>query len=414
LKPERLLKRLMDTDALPDTRGRRTLVAAVTIDTLGVGLFLPLAFYFFTVSSSLSVTGIGATITGATVTALVLAPVGGVMADRWGPRNMVVTSNLLTAAGYFCYPFASSYLQIFGCVVVVMFADRLYFAAWPTLITAVAAEGQLDAWFALMQALGAGAIAVGALLSSVLLAHSGVRALELVVTVNAATSVVAAVLTAALPRPTRALRERTSTWIDLTSVLRDRPFRRILVAQLLISSAWIVPGAFLPLYVARTLHLGQWQTMLAFSLNYLLLFTFQLSLTHRLRGTRRTRAVSLGAGLFVMSMLVFGAAPEFGSWAAMAVIVAAVMVYSFGEMLCAPSSSALASMMAPQHLRGMYMSLFQLTGAIAFGLGPGLVGLLFRVDPRMVLATVGLCVATGAGVLLRSEHLLSREALLRA
>ena len=59
---------------LPDLRGRYRLVAAAAVDTLGVGLFLPLSLYYFTVTTDLPVAAIGAVTSAATLAALLVAP----------------------------------------------------------------------------------------------------------------------------------------------------------------------------------------------------------------------------------------------------------------------------------------------------------------------------------------------------
>ncbi|WP_441249455.1 MFS transporter [Kitasatospora sp. McL0602] len=407
--PATVLSRFFDTGSLPDTRGHRLLVGALSVDTLGVGLFLPLAFYFFTVTTGLPVAGVGLTISAATLGALALGPFGGLLTDRLGAKRTVVLSNLLSAAGYACYPLADSYLGILGCVALVMTADRLYFASWPTLITSVSRPGQLDSWFALVQAVSAGSLGTGALVSTVFLANHGTGALRVIVLVNAATCLLAGVLIACCrvtPAPaTATASDGAAPRATRRHVFADRAFRRLILAQLLIAAAWTVPAAFLPLYLTRVLHLGQWYATLVFAVNYLLLFVAQLWVTHRVRRARRTRVVLGGTGLLLTSLALTSCAAGFSGWLAAACVLAGVAVYSFGEMLVSPSSYALVAALAPDELRGFYMSLFQMTGAIAFGIGPGVAGLLFDLAPLAVPAAVAGCVLAGAALLYLGEGL---------
>jgi MFS family permease len=403
--PAGAASRFVGAGSLPDTRGHRLLVAALSVDTLGVGLFLPLAFYFFTVTTDLPVSGVGLTISAATLGALALSPLGGLLTDRLGAKRTVVLSNLLSATGYACYPVADSYFGIFGCVLLVMAADRLYFAGWPTLITSVSKPGQLDSWFALIQAVSAGSLGSGALISTIFLADHGTDALRVIVLVNAGTCVVAGALIAAcrVQPAAKAPADASAARPTRRQAFADPAFRRLLLSQLLIAAAWTVPAAFLPLYLTKVLHLGQWYATLVFAVNYLLLFVAQLWVTHRVRRARRTRVVLAGAGLLLTSLALTSSAAGFTSWPAAALVFAGVAVYSFGEMLVSPSSYALVAALAPDELRGFYMSLFQMTGAVAFGIGPGVAGLLFDFAPMSVPVAVACCVTAGAFLLYLGE-----------
>jgi MFS family permease len=405
----RILGYFAGSAAVPDIEGKQRLLMALSVDTLGVGMFLPLAFYFFTVTTSLPMSGIGLTISCATFAALLLAPVGGVLTDRYGARSMVVTSNLLSAAGYFLYPAVSAYSGMFLCVLLVMMGDRLYFASWPTLIARIARPDQLTGWFSLVQSINAGCSGVGSLLSTLVLATSGAPAVKIIVVANACTSVIAAALTATQDFGSYATSTRPaslSPWLALSNPL----FRRLLLAQLLIATAWTIPGTFLPLYLTKTLDLPRWSTTLASATNYLLIFLFQLRVTHYLRHTARIRIIALGVGLLLASLGIMAVAMPLADPGTAATIVAAgVVIYTIGEMLVLPSTYALVSAISSSETRGRYMSLFQMTGVVAFGIGPGMVGWLFEISPLAVLLAVSALTGCGALVIHSSRHIYSLQ-----
>ena len=396
---------LAGSAAVPDIEGKQRLLTALSIDTLGVGMFLPLAFYFFTVSTSMPMGGIGLTISCATFAALLLAPVGGVLTDRYGARSMVVTSNLLSAAGYLLYPAASTYTGIFFCVLLVMMGDRLYFASWPTLIARIARPDQLTGWFSLVQSINAGCSGVGSLMSTLVLASSGAPAVKSIVVANACTSVIAATLTATqnFGSPVASTRPASlSPWLALHNPL----FRRLLLAQLLIATAWTIPGTFLPLYLTKTLDLPHWSTTLASATNYLLIFLLQLRVTHYLRHIARIRVITLGIGLLLASLCIIAVAMPLAEPGIAAIIVATgVVIYTIGEMFVLPSTYALVSAISTNETRGRYMSLFQMTGAVAFGIGPGMVGFLFEISPLTVLLVVSALTGCGALVIHSSRDI---------
>lgn len=390
---------------LPETRGRRRLVAAFAVDTFGTGLFLPLAFFYFTRSTPLSASEAGLAMSLATLAALAAAPAVGGLTDRWGAKWLVVASNLVTAIGYSLYPAAHSGVAVFGCVAVVMIADRAHAAAWPAWLGGIAGRGELDSWFALSHAVGRGALGIGALASSLVLLDHLAGRLEILVYLNAASSVIAAALTASTPAPARGRAELISgAW---ASIARDRPLRALLLAQALLACAWTLPVSLLPLYMTASLHLPAWQAPLLFGLNAVLLLIAQTSVTRALTSMRRTRAMVAGASLYLASLAALASA----ELAPLAIAAVAMVVYTAGEMCSAPSASAMAMALAPRGLRGRTMAVFQLSGCVAYGLGPGLVG--FLLDRGDAAAFLGLatCVIAGAAAALWSERLAPAAAL---
>ena len=239
----------------------------------------------------------------------------------------------------------------------------------------------------------------------------------MIVLVNAGTCLVAGVLvTACRVQPVaKPPADASATRPTRRRAFADPAFRRLLLlSQLLIAAAWTVLAAFLPLYLTEVLNLGQWYTTLVFAVNYLLLFVAQLWVTHRVRRARRTRVVLGGAGLLLTSLALTSSAAGFTGWPATVLVFAGVAVYSFGEMLVSPSSYALVAALAPDELRGFYMSLFQMTGAVAFGIGPGVAGLLFDFAPMSVPVTVACCVTAGAFLLYLGEGRFPASAQRRA
>ncbi|MEV5981396.1 MFS transporter [Streptomyces sp. NPDC052114] len=399
--------------SVPEVGEHRRIVVASAVDTLGVGLFLPLSLYYFTITTGLPVAGVGAATSAATLSALALAPLAGAATDRFGPRSIAVLSNVVTAVGYLAHPFVDGYVGLFLAVFTVMAGDRMYYAAWPTLIAVIAGPGRLDAWYALMQAVGSGSLGLGALASGVFLAGAGPGSLDVLVVFNAVTSLVSAVLALSLPahhvRGARTAPADAAPHGGFRHVLRDRVFLRLLVGQALIATAWTLPSSFLSLYLVDSLGLPVWWVMAATSLNYLLLFAFQLPVTHLARKQHRTRTMAIGAACFVVTSVLFALAAEVGRAAVLTVVITAIVVYSVGEMLCVPAGNAAVAAHAPEAMRGSYMSVFQMTGAIAFGIAPGMVGALYETGPRLVLLVVGLMVAAGGCAVLSSRKGLSTD-----
>jgi MFS family permease len=64
-------------------------------------------------------------------------------------------------------------------------------------------------------------------------------------------------------------------------------------------------------------------------------------------------------------------------------------IFTFGEMIAMPVSSAYVADLAPAHQRGLYMGTYGLAWSVAFVCGPSLGLLLFSVNPLALWLTCG-------------------------
>src|SRR5260370_8147979 len=87
----------------PKIRGHEALVVAFLLDALGTGLYLPFSLLYFQKIAGLALPAIHLTLTLATVLTLPMNPLTGTLADRFGGKPLVVSSQLLHAIGFLCY-----------------------------------------------------------------------------------------------------------------------------------------------------------------------------------------------------------------------------------------------------------------------------------------------------------------------
>jgi MFS family permease len=120
----------------------------------------------------------------------------------------------------------------------------------------------------------------------------------------------------------------------------------------------------LPLFLVRNLRLPESLYGTVFTLNTLLIVALEVPLNTAMAHWSHRRTLTLGALLYAIG---------FGSFAFVtrpAHIFAAVIIWTFGEMILLPGSSAYAAEIAPPGRRGEYMGLYTMSFSIAFSLGP--------------------------------------------
>jgi len=389
---------------LPDTTGQRPFLVAMLADTLGSGLFLPFSLLYFVVTTDLSLTAIGAGLTVANGLSVVTGPWFGGLVDRVGARPVSLGSNLLRAGGLVGYLFVHSWPSLVAAALLLSVGDRAFWASYGTLIGEIARPGERQRWFGLLTAVRNLGLGIGGLLGALLVTF-GMAGAHAVVVGDAASYVLVALLMTRV-RTSRQPGRREPVAGAWRIVLADRAYLALAVANGFLTTGWLVLTVVLPVYLVRTLHLPAWLPGTAFALNCVLIVLLQTAVVRRAERVRRTRSVALAGGLAVASMALFlGASP---APAALAVVLAlaGTVVYSLGEIVYSPAADALAAEAAPDHLRGRYLSVWQLSWTASLTVGPVLAGSLLDLGAVPLWTTFGLLAATGAvAVLLVEPHL---------
>lgn len=113
---------------LPDLHGRHGLVAAILIDSIGTGLFLPFAVIYATLVAHISLGVTGLLLSLATVAALPVAPIVGILADRLGAQRFVVAGKVLQGVGFAGYPLMTHSWHLFLCALSVAAGNQMFWA----------------------------------------------------------------------------------------------------------------------------------------------------------------------------------------------------------------------------------------------------------------------------------------------
>ncbi len=408
---------------VPDLSGQGRIVAATALDTFGAGMFTPLSFLFFLMTTDLTVAQVGLGTSVATLLSIPLTPIAGMAVDRWGPRVSLISNNLLAATGYLCYLLVDSLPALVASMLVVLGADRMYWAAWPAFVADLAEGAELDRWYAFTAAGKNASVAVGGVVGGLLLASGWSGAPMLIVVLNASTSVLTALLfwkpvrppaeptadedTAAAgtgrapepePGPGRAEAPEAqpaparSGW---RAVFADRILLCVLASQTALAFAWLIPTLILPVYLVKVQDLPAWLPSTALTVNALLIVAVQSTLTARLGTVARSRVISWAAVLMLATVGLLALLPLTGGAVSIALVLGAVLLFTTGQMTATPAVVALSATLAPHGARGRFLSLFNLTWTVSATTGPALVGALVERQAALLWVVLACLVALG-------------------
>lgn len=353
----------------PRVGEHRRFVSAIVADTIGTGLFLPLTILYFLKVTDLSLVEVGAALSVSALLTMPAAFVIGTLVDRFGGRRMMLIGNLVQAVGMLAYLWVEAFWPVALATVLLNLGRQAFWGSFGNVVTAITQRGERELWFGFLQALRNLGFAIGGVLAGVAVQLDTELAFHAVVIANTATFVLAFVLLLDVP-------DHRSVAIDDQPaggwgvVLRDRAYLRLVLGQLLFVVGMMVLNFALPVYAVETLDLPGWVVGAVFTLNTLLT-GLGAGLTVRwMTGRVRARMMSLAQVFFVLGYAGFALAGVLPVGVAVAVMLLGAIVYTGGELTGGPVFSATAAEAAPDHLRGRYLGLVQLSWGLGGAVAP--------------------------------------------
>jgi MFS family permease len=325
------------------------------------------------------------------VAALLAMPLAGILSDRVGPLPIMQASLFLTGVLLLIFPLAKSY----GGILLMTFAfavlNESVRPASLSMVSDLVPPAQRKAAFALSRLAANLGMSVGPAIGGILAVYS-FRWLFLV---DGTTSILAGVVLALAPmRNLSGQKTHEPEWPDAADLGREieadssaplvalhpaadlRAFRNprmlyFLAALIPVQLVFFQFTSTLPLFLVRNLHFPESVYGTIFTVNTLLIVALEVPLNMAMEHWTHRRTLMLGAFLYAAgfgSYALVGITP-FGRTAG---VFAAVVIWTFGEMILMPGSSAYAAEIAPPERRGEYMGLYTMSFNIAFAVGPWL------------------------------------------
>lgn len=364
----------------PSIGPHRRFVTAIAVDALGSGVFMPLSMLYFLAVTDLSLVQVGAAISIASAVALPAGPLLGGLVDRFGAKQVLLAGNALQATGFAAYLVTESFAAVLLWTVVVTIGRTAFWGSYSNIVAAISAPGERERWFGFLGALRNVGFALGGVASGAALAIGSDWAFHTVVAANAATYAVAFWLLLAVPATARGGHGHLpGSW---RTVLSDRPYRLLVVAQVGYSMPMMVLNFALPVYAVTVLGLPGWVSGLIFTLNCIMVGLGQGLVVNAMTGLVRYRVLLWTQVVFGASFVVFLACGWLAPAVATGVIVLGSVVYTLAELSGGPVLAALSAEAAPEHLRGRYLSLIQLAWNLSSTVAPVLFAWLLDRGPE--------------------------------
>ncbi|MFG3816352.1 MDR family MFS transporter [Limnothrix redekei] len=349
---------------------------------LGTGLVMFYGAIYFVEQVGLSATAVG--------TALGLGQLSGVLgrvasgswsdSPRVGRRNVLLLSAVASALGDGVLGFAAGFPLLIVGNLLMGLGVGLYWPAMEALVADFTPEEHRREAFAVTRLADVVGLGLGTAIGGLLVGQTGLY--RLLFLGDALSFVLFAVAVVALvPDRRPAVQTAIGHWAGWRKTLSDRLLGLFVIANILFTTYLAQVEATLPLYLKRIVGLAPAQIGVLFSGHIILAAVTQLPMSRLLRPYGHARSLAIAAGLFGAGFVaVWWIQP--GAWA-LAGAIGALALLSLAMVAYTPSGSALVVDLAPESLRGTYLSINSLCWAVGYAVGPPLGGLALDATPAI-------------------------------
>lgn len=380
------------------TAADRRIALIAFADALGTGTYLAGSAVFFTQAVGLTAAQVGFGLSlGALVGLGTTFPIG-VLADRIGPRPMLALICGWRALGFAGYAVISGLPAFLVLACLLGVASKAMAPVLQALVDVVVTPERRVRTMALSRSVRNVGFSLGGLLAVAPLQVGTRASYNVIVLVNAASFVVAGVLTWRM-REIRTTDRRLGTRRHPFRALRDGHYLGLTLLNgiVLLNQSMLVLA--IPLWTLQHTSVPRGFIPVFLVINTVLVALFQVPATRSAESlTSAIRTFVCSAGLVAGAAGMVAISGSLTTVAAAAVLVTAVLLQTGGELLQSAASWQLSFCFAPEESRGSYLALFGLGSALEGALGP-----------YLLTASV---IATGAGGWLGLAAVLAAAGLL--
>ena len=353
---------------------------------LGSGLTMPFLYVYLAEVRGIETATVGWMFAWMGLLGFAMAPPGGTLIDRFGPRPVMVVGLVVEAVCTTSIGHVETVTQ--GFVVasfIVLGTVGLWPAATAMLTRLVPVEAREKVYGINFMLLNAG-LGIGGVLSALIIDTTSVASFQRLYLIDGLTYLAYIAVLVTLPRGTGAAPSVDEPAADdepeveqpsWSVVLRDRTLLRVVaISVLAITFGYAQMEAGLAAYAVSVAEIPARALGWAYAANTAAIVGGQLVTLRLIRGRRRTAMLALCAATWSVSWLVIASADAVDGWVAIAAIVLGLGLFGVGETLWAPIAPAIVNDLAREDMRGRYNALQGMTWTVASIIGPASSGLL--------------------------------------
>ncbi|MFB6849671.1 MFS transporter [Streptomyces sp. NPDC056373] len=356
------------TRLLPDAGPQRVLAASNFVYTVGSGLYLTAGVLYFTEGVHLPAGQVGLGLGIGGIAALALGVAIGHLADRYGARGIYALTLLVQALATAGFVLADSFWPFVVVVCVAAGAKAAGIAARSPLIRHYGGDRPQE-FRAYLRAVTNVGVSFGAVLAGWAVQVGTLTAYQLMAVGNAIAFVVSAVLLLLLPPVAPVPPVGGPRW----SALRDHPYLLLTALDGVMAIQFKVLTVAIPLWIVGATSAPHWLISATMLTGTVIVVAFQVRASRNVDSpTAGAHAYRRAGAAFLVACSLISLSAGIPAWAAAALLIAAVVIHTVGELWHSAAGFEVSFALAPRHATGQYLGVFGLGAGLAEALGPGL------------------------------------------
>jgi MFS family permease len=376
------------------------------LNYFGTGLILPFEIIYLHAARGFSTATAGLVLATVMGTAAAVTLPSGALLDRFSTKRILIAGNVLNGLGYGGLAFVDHPWQGFVCSAIGGAGFGLVGTAGQVLTLTLVSAEQRAASTALRRVSGNFGLGLGATVAGFIVAAthhhlSAFQGLYLFDTVSFAAFALIVLVGIPSPRGTNAA-STSESGRGFRAVARDRLLVALIIGNLALV---MIGGAYfsniLPPFALAHTPVQASEIGVVVFLNTFFIVVAQVPATRVVARMRRTHALAATSATFAIGLLaVLLATQTRSTLVATAVLAGVAIVIAIAECGQFIVLGPLVAELAPPHLLGRYMSLYQLSFMAGVALGPAVGGALLGTSPNAIWWSGAIALAvTGAAFL---------------
>ena len=356
------------------------MLLGIALSALGNGLVLPYTFIYFHNIRGFPIAVAGLIASYGAFSSLAISPLVGNLIDKWGPKPVLITSLLVSAAGFSLLSQVKTIPQAFLITTICSTGQA---AMWPSqnaISTELTPEHLRERVFGAQFAMLNLGIGIGGLVSSLVVTLDNARTFELLFIGDGLSYLVYLVVVLTLRgvgrRSALERLERSKLAGGWADVLADKTFVKfwfVAVFAVLFSYSQLEVG-----FTAFSTSISGLQPRdlaWAYAVNTFVIAAFQLWVNKKLILMKRKTGMSIAVLFWALAWVSLAASGVIKT-SALFFVILCQFIFAFGEMIWSPILPSVVNQLAPEHLRGRYNAAGANAWQISLIAGPTIAGTL--------------------------------------